>query len=246
MHPNTLHAAAAAWSLHAARTRLPALADARAAAIAAELVDAELVYAADGLQAWRPTVGRSRGVHGDPVGGAGLAAAAGRPAPVNMYQRLLDSTTATLTWLADRLRTPPGPDPLDRLAAAARHPAVAAELCPWLVDLDGRIRQALRLPPDRWPLPGPPECPACGGRTLTAQTSAPDSRDWTVICAGDCVCHGASCATVTTCRRCRPGRADVPIRDGGCPCGMTVRARGVRHIWPSTSPVVVDALRAHA
>jgi hypothetical protein len=238
-HPQTLHAMAGIWSVRAARARLVTLAQARAR----EIADTRLV-ATDGLQAWRPSLGRAGGVHADPVGGAGIAAGS-RPAPVNEHQQLLTRDAATLEWLADALHTPLGADPLARLLSATPRPSAAVRFLPWLVEIDTRARTAAGMPPDRSPLPDAPPCPACGRLTLAARTAAPDSRHWTVVCTPDCLCHGAACPEVATCRRCKPGPADVPVRDGGCPCGMTVRARDVAHIWPTSAPIVADATRTH-
>jgi hypothetical protein len=204
-HPHLLHATAAAWSLHRSREQLAHAAERAAADIAAQAMEP-----ADGLQGWRPMVGRGGGGHGDPASGAALAGLA--PPRINRPALLASRTTETLTWLANQLGAPDAYDPLLRLDRLDLTPATAATLCRWYADLDGRIRQALGMGPDRMALPGV-DCPACQVRQLYVQTAAPVDAQ-TVICSAGCLCIG-----------------------GDCPCGMPVRAVGVAHIWPRDAVV---------
>jgi hypothetical protein len=185
MHPHHLHATAAAWSLHNARTALTTRAEEEAAAIGAELL-----VAADGLRSWVPTIGgRSSGGHGDPAGHGAL-----RMPRTNEYAALAERTDATLAWLADSLNVPGTGDPLRRLQAAIPQllPGTAVTLHRWLAEADDRIRLALGLAPDRERLGGA-ECPGCAARRLVVLTAAPDPAAWTVTCEAGCRCTGAGC-----------------------------------------------------
>ena len=139
-----LDAQAALWSLRAARRHLDALAAASARHIALD--------AADGLRSPRYGGRGGGGSHSDPVTDALITAVDRATRYADGLQRLADSTTATLRWLATRLHLPGGSDPLGRLEAALPTlPAAAvAELHRWIVDLDGRIRTELCLPPDNY------------------------------------------------------------------------------------------------
>lgn len=207
-HPHHLHATAAAWSLHAALARLAQLADDEARAITAERL-----APADGLQAWRPVIGRSFGSHADPAGSAALTRLADEP-PINPSAELAERAMGTLAWLADQLHTPIGSDPLARLQAAipTLQPGTAATLCRWMAEADARIRTTLGLDPDEILLTGA-ACPSCGIRQLHLQTAAP-TAEHTVVCAAGCRCVGTSCT-----------------------CGMAIRIEGVAHIWNRSSLV---------
>lgn len=108
---------------------------------------------------------------------------------------------------------------------------VAAEVAQLLDAADVRVRAVCGLQPDQWVLPLSPPCPTCRERLLRVQTSAPDSRRWTIVCRNDgCRCLG-----------------DGQTRAGdGCPCGMPIRAAGVRHIWAADSALAVSAFAGAA
>lgn len=205
-HPHQLHAARAAWALHTSRTRLEA-------AVTRETNDrrdeARTVAAASAIQAWRPVIGRAgSGGHGDPAS----RAAVGTVEPEvrdGRLARLATSTTATLRWLADRLRLAHPGDPLGALTAAAPglRPTTAGHLTRWLDEADHRIREHLDLDPHGRPIVGA-RCPRCARRQLVAH---PEAR--TVTCLPACVCTGPD-----------------------CPCQMPTRATGVPHIWPADHP----------
>lgn len=215
MHPHLLHCLAAGWSLHTALDHL-----ARRAADEQRAIDQDLTNAADGLRS--PTYGTrtSVGGHGDPTG---LLVLAGTRPRVNRWQQLAESIDDTLRWLTVKLDCAAADRwPLYCLRDATPHlrPGQAQNLTLWLSDCDQRIRRPLALPPDRWALPGAPECPACRQRLLYVQTSGP-GEVWTVICGAGCVCVG-----------------------DGCHCRMPVRVEGVGHIWDRTHPLVIAALAA--
>jgi hypothetical protein len=216
-HPNQLHALAALWSLRAARRVLD-----QVAADEARQIMLEVLQAADGLRSPLYSGGRGTGGHGDPVAGAALGSTG--PVRANRYAQLAERTTGTLTWLAGQLAGDLGrghPDPAALLTqlVSSLQPVTAANLDRWAGDLDQRIRTALALHPDQWPLLGNPDCPACHVRQLYAQTSAPITREWTVICRAGCICTGP-----------------------GCTCGMPMLAAGVRHVWGRTSALVEQHL----
>jgi hypothetical protein len=208
-HPHHLHALAAAWSLTDARQRLD---QAAAQEARQQRTDALITAAAAGIQAWRPTIGRTSGTHGDPVGLAvlGGADAEVRPLRPGPLARLAASVDDTLRWLAGRL-TGIGAhrDPLAylRQIVSCLPPAAAAELSRWLGEADARVRDALQLGRAERLLAGVP-CPACSTRLLHVQTTALYPLDRTVICRAGCTCDGP-----------------------GCPCGMEVLELGVGHIW---------------
>lgn len=139
---NHLDAQASLWSLRAARRHLDVLADASARHIALD--------AADGLRSPRYGGRGGGGGHSDPVTDVLITAVDRATRYADGLQRLADSTTATLRWLATRLRLPGGSDPLGRLEAAlpALPVSTVTDLHRWIVDLDGRIRTELQLPPD--------------------------------------------------------------------------------------------------
>lgn len=210
-HPHLLHYRAASWSLNASRGALHERAREEAEQIAAETANT----ADDGLRSSVMGV-RSGGGHGDPVSGVAISALrAPRP---NRYALLADTVTSTLGWLADQLHAPPASDPLLRLGSLDIQPATAATVTRWITENDQRIRERLQLAPHLWALPGNPECPHCGMRTLYVQTAAPSDL-WTVVCRLECVCSGA-----------------------GCRCGMPVRVEGAAHIWDRAAPMVAVAL----
>ena len=218
MHPHLLHALAATWSLEAARTALAARARVEAEQIAAE----QALRANDGLRSTVYGNRTSSGGHGDPT--LTIAILGVNPAPrPNRWQQLADSTTDTLTWLTTQLQVPGhtcGGDPLGllRTTIPTLLPGTAATVHRWLAEADHRIRQPLQMQPDRWALPGAPECPSCRQRLLYVQTSGPGVV-WTVICGAGCVCVGPA-----------------------CPCGMPVRVEGVGHIWDRSAAIVTTAL----
>ncbi|MET7867962.1 hypothetical protein [Micromonospora taraxaci] len=184
-HPHRLHATAAALSLGAARGRLTRNAEAEAAQIAAEALEAPSVL--------RSTVYGGRhasGGHSDPTATAYLVA--DRPFRVNQWQALADDITAHLANLAQHLPAA-GRDPLDRIRAAipAMRPEIAHATTTALVHLDEIARRKLRTGPDRSPLRGV-ACPHCGERQLMVQTAGPIDA-WTVVCATGRLCAGTGC-----------------------------------------------------
>lgn len=194
-HPHNLHAAAALWSYQ------------RAAAELHRAVNNAALEAPDGLRSTtygtrHPTAG-----HGDPVLTLIIT---GRPA--DRLSQLANSTTSTLTWLANHVAPGTG-NPTARLAAAipTLPPTTASHIARWVAEADQRIRHELGLPPDEQTLPGNPRCPSCRQRLLRVQTSAPDPTAWTATCGASCACLGD---------RCR--------------CGMPTRIAGVEHIWRRT------------
>lgn len=207
MHPHTLHALIAAHSLAAARVRLDA-------AVHWERRDqrrnALTTAAAVQLQAWRPTIGRAAGGHGDPVGSAVLAGAdaATRPLRPGRLSRLQTHTDETLDWLASALRLPALEAGLPGITAAIPRldAASARELGQWLAEADTRVRTALSLGPAREQLLAGVECPACQTRLLHAQELVPGRP---VVCRAEaCRCAG-----------------------DGCGCGMSALVEGLVHVW---------------
>lgn len=213
LHPDQLHALAAAWSLRAARGLL-------AAEVAGEWAErkaeASFAAAAGGLQAWRPMIGRAGGGgHGDPTGRTTVSALEPR---AGRLARLAESVTATLLWLVDRLQVRlAAPDPLYRLrrAVSELRPSTAEQLQLWLAEADTRIREALHVPPADRPVPGL-GCPSCGVRQLvdlgTPRVVAPVEQLPGVVCRAGCRCAGESCT-----------------------CRMPVRQAGAVHIWTRDS-----------
>jgi hypothetical protein len=99
----------------------------------------------------------------------------------------------------------------DLLGAVGIHSAAdadqtLAELAAYATTVAGAGRDHRRIPGL--------ECPVCGGRDLTAEVSAVDTRRWSITCHGpDCVCAGP-----------------------GCDCGIgTERRAGRRHRWPGVA-----------
>ena len=211
-HPLLLHFRASSWSLNAARGALHERARDEAEVIAAEVANAT----DDGIRSTVMGV-RGGGGHGDPVSGVALAGITREPRP-NRYAQLADSVAATLTWLADTLRSPDARDPLVRLNHTHLAPGTAATVTRWLDDSDRRIRDSIGLAPHLWALPGTPECPGCRMRSLYVQTAAP-SHLWTVVCRAGCVCSGE-----------------------GCRCTMPVTVEGAAHIWAADHPLAAAAL----
>ncbi|MEV4271949.1 hypothetical protein [Micromonospora aurantiaca (nom. illeg.)] len=211
-HPHQLHATRAAQALVDARRQLDAAVTREAAERRAE---ARITAAASAIQAWRPIPGPTgKGSHGDPAS----RAAVGTLEPDvrdGRLARLAASTTATLTWLADRLHLQAATDPLTALAHAVPdlQPATSRELARWLDEADTRIRDTLQLKPNRELLVGL-ACPRCSARQLWLHTDGP-TYTRTVTCeagADGCLCIGDDCT-----------------------CHMTTRAAGVRHIWPASA-----------
>lgn len=212
-HPTQLHTVAALWSLHAARHEVDVqiTLERRDRAMA-------LVEVADSLRS--QTYGNRYGLghHSDPTAGAALGGSTPERTSQrgsSRFEQLGDSVTATLQWLAGKVGAGDGPgDPLARLHAALPGIGlvVAHQLQLWLADLDGWIRRALGLAPDRKAMTGVP-CPACQVRQMYRLTSSPVRH--LVVCGEACPCAG-----------------------DGCPCGMPVRAAGVAHIWDLAIGVV--------
>lgn len=216
-HPHLLHATRAAQNLTVARHQLAAAVTREAAERRAE---ARITAAASAIQAWRPIPGPTgKGSHGDPAS----RAAVGTLEPDvrdGRLARLQTSTTDTLTWLAENLdhRSPEasfGMDPLARIQTLTTRlrPSTARELALWLDEADHRIRDTLQLKPNREHLVGL-ACPRCSARQLWLHTDGP-TYTRTVTCeagADGCLCIGDNCT-----------------------CHMTIRAAGVRHIWPASA-----------
>lgn len=96
------------------------------------------------------------------------------------------------------------------VAAHLLTPTYAAALAKALTPVDRQIRNAAGLADIRIPLPGHPDCPACGRAALRIDITSPNDRDWTVTCRPDCLCTGSQCA-----------------------CGRPGRTPGQRHMWPA-------------
>lgn len=210
LHPHQLHAIAAAWSLTDARRQLDAAVEREWLERRAE---SATMSASSALQAWRPMVGRGgSGGYGDPVGRSTVGTLEPEPR-AGRLAKLAVSVSATLAWLADRLRVSlTAPDPLYRLrwALPALRPSTAEQLQLWLAESEGRIRRAVHAVPVEHVVAGL-ACPSCGTRRLVALTAGPVVS---VVCRAGCTCAG-----------------------DGCPCGMPIRATGVGHIWSAGSAV---------
>lgn len=183
-HPIHLHARAAIWSLHLARTTL------------ASYVHREAATDDDGVLAAAPTL-RSPlwgtrhvlGDHGDPVGTVVLVA---EPQEAATWADLDRRLTGRLTWLADQVGADPGPDPLARLQTALPRlqPGTVAVIVRHLQDEDRWVRAALRLDPPGELLAGT-ECPVCGARPLRLLPTG--RHHGVVVCGARCRCAGQGC-----------------------------------------------------
>lgn len=205
MHPHTLHARAAAHSLHAARTRLAELARDEARRNTDTLMAAAPILRA-------PVYGQrlSGGGHGDPV--SGLLTALGRPARVTTWAERLDRLDGKLRWLANAIGAPGldlGLDPLALVMTALPmlQPGTARVVAWHLLAEEKWVRGTIGQPRPTQPLPGV-ACPHCDERQLVVQTAGPVEA-WTVVCTTGRLCSGE-----------------------GCPCGMEGAVEGVGHIWP--------------
>lgn len=216
LHPDQLSALAAAFSLDAA---LRLLADEVRWEWSERRDESRASAAASCLQAWRPGGGRGGGGYSDPVGRSTdivleLEPQAGRLA------RLTDSVTATLLWLAERLRVSLAHvNPLLPLidAVPALRPSTAVQLMRWLAEADTRVREAVNAPVDERPVPGL-ACPSCGVRRLVA---VPPRHSPIVVCRSGCTCAGESCT-----------------------CQMPIRSAGAGHIWWAESDLARRAWKA--
>lgn len=165
------------------------------------------------IRSWRPGTGGGHGSgHGDPLGDA-VVATVSRGTHHTQTAEIVRESVDQARWLATSALRHQGAPVGPALAMLARviadlDPATAADVGQYLDHADQAARRHLRLDTDHWPLPGNPKCPACGTRMLRARRSNPDSAAWPVICAAGCRCTGPA-----------------------CPCGMTMRVRGVDHIW---------------
>lgn len=180
MHPHTLHALAAAHSLHAALTALQ-----QRAREAAQ--DAIAGNSSGDVSIPSQVFGRrtALGGHGDPTPAAALGSwAPGGPEP---HAALLGDLMRELDHMAAHLPGAPGQDPLARITAAvpSMRPHIAARTGQALQHLDGQARRRLQMPPDLTPIAG--ECPACRMRALY-RTSG-----WVVCRATGCACTGPGC-----------------------------------------------------
>ncbi|WP_330438804.1 hypothetical protein OHB44_27935 [Micromonospora sp. NBC_00821] len=185
MTPHHLHAAAAAWSLQAARGHLAQYAADEAAQINAEAMEVPSVL--------RSPVYGSRtgsGGHGDPT--PGMVGIADRPDRRNRWAEMGERLDGRLEWLANQVA--PGFElPLGRILLALDdlQPGTAAVVAKHLQDEDGWIRKAVGVGPDRAPLLGV-ACPHCDERQLHVQTAGPIDA-WTVVCATGRLCIGVGC-----------------------------------------------------
>jgi hypothetical protein len=206
LHPHQLHALAAMHSLRVAWQRLR---EAQRTVATTTAVDT--------VQAWRPRTMVSGG--GFSVSGLDTAVLDSLPAAEGRYlAEVVDQVEGDVRqarWLAlSDLATLPG------TAAAAIEsvaPMTARDIAGWLRNADKRIRRVLLLEPDVSPVQGDPACPVCTVRMLRVQHSAPDHRDWTIVCGIACRCSGDT-----------------------CPCDMDIRERGAPHIWPAANPFEAD------
>ncbi|BCJ64131.1 hypothetical protein [Polymorphospora rubra] len=195
LHPHQLAAAAWAWHLGHALAHLEQLA-AEAQRLDAHARLEYLTRAPDGLQGWRPVIGRSGGGHGDPVGSTALldGPATRPPLPAAIrWTTLASNAHEMLRWLAARLGLPRGGAPLEALTAAipAMRSSTAAELAKWLRERDGIVRAKTGRPADWLGMPYGAPCPACAGRSL--RRALTDDRGGVVLCQELCVCAGAGC-----------------------------------------------------
>jgi len=205
--PHHLHAAAAAWSLQAARGHLAVYAAEEAAQINAEAMEVPSVL--------RSTVYGSRtgsGGHSDPT--PGMVGIADRPERRNRWAEMGERAERRITGIASMLRIDGVRDPLACILAVLPNtqPGTAAVLAKHLADEDRWIREAIGVGRTYAPILGEP-CPHCGERQLVVQTAGPVDA-WTVVCATGRLCVGV-----------------------GCPCGMPGAVEGVAHIWPRAAVI---------
>lgn len=209
MHPWTLHATTALWSVR------------RSTAALHQCIASAALDAADGLHGQTYGSRHAVGGHGDGIT-TGLAQL-GQAAHWRHVDARAREHITQACWLArsDTGQPRDGRDLHAYLADAlpAANPATARDIADHLTAADAAIRRTLRVGPDHWPLPANPPCPTCGVRMLRAVTSAPASRDWTVVCTAGCRCAG-----------------------NDCPCGMDQPTDRVPHIWPATAPLVAAQL----
>lgn len=119
----------------------------------------------------------------------------------------------TETWLASPtpLRGPVSWNPACTYLGVAIFdiaPALAVTVAQELTVADRAVRIACGLADVRIPIPGHPDCPACGRRTLRIDVTNPDDRHWTIACRADCFCLGSQCS-----------------------CGRPGRKIGQAHLW---------------
>ncbi|GAA2327437.1 hypothetical protein [Dactylosporangium salmoneum] len=251
-HPHTLHALAAIWSLRAALTYLPDYRDALTIQRRNLATGRGRMRTLAELHAFDTLL---RAERAERAAGAmtGLKPSASPPAPVpldliDLEQDITSVLAAAVDIVAYANRAHPvlQLSPLWRIVIedlgvrrgghwrwsylVAAIPGTPPGLCDqverMLAEEDARLRSAMGLRPDSVPVPGAPPCPTCRERRLRVQTSAPSSARWTIVCRTDtCLCLGDG----------------DPRAGDGCPCGMPIRARGVRHIWDASSPLASSA-----
>lgn len=85
----------------------------------------------------------------------------------------------------------------------------AATAAAALAYADRVVRRAVREPDSHEVYEG--MCPGCGTYGLVWETAAPDSAQWTVLCAYGCRCEGEACG-----------------------CGLTERVTGCAHRWEAS------------
>lgn len=211
MTPYHLHAVAAAWSLHTARSRLAELTRSETARNTSSLLDAAPVLSSTVMG-----VRYGVGGHGDPV--SATLTAAQRPARVTTWADLLHRSDGRLSWICGQLPSPVTmADYIGHILARlpALQPGTARIVWQHLAEEDAWVRAAIGQERHARELPGV-DCPACRVRALSVQTAGPVEA-WTVVCAGSwsdgahnpCLCVGH-----------------------GCLCGMPSAVEGVAHIWP--------------
>jgi hypothetical protein len=116
------------------------------------------------LRAWAPSDRRGGGGH------AGLADVVARPA----RRDLRAEVAGTMAWLF----------PHGLTDAEIENPSARTiSALPWIVELDTKVRTALRIGDGHEPMPGV-ECPACGQRTVSR---------WYGIMTCPCECGGRGC-----------------------------------------------------
>lgn len=184
-HPIHLHATAAIWSLHIARTTLSSHVHHEATHHGSEGPLAAAPLLRSPLWGTRHALGD----HGDPVATVLLTNDEPQEATwANLAHRL----ARRLAWLADQTGADPGPDPLARIRTALPRlqPGTVAIVVRHLQDEDRWIRGALRLDPAGELLPGT-ECPVCGARPLRLLPTGRHSG--VVVCGDGCRCIGQGC-----------------------------------------------------